>query len=209
MVTGDSRMTTGQPTYCGNRPSMRAAFGIPNAARIEGRFPQYVGCPVVILESPVTIDGNRRSWLELTVRRTGRDTGGHHCEVYATSDDTVKHAGRWVASSAERIEQTVWRVTDGDWHVDVTLGTGVSYDSAALIVQAVRHRTLVNQIPAVLRRMFGDTLPVVDASDIQTIAKSRRSPGYEVTTGHAGGLVLYVSFDAGQVLVHNIGSWRS
>jgi len=66
-----------------------------------------VGCPVVILESPVTIDGNRRSWVELTVRRTGRDTGGHHCEVYATSDDTVEHAGRWVASSAERIEQTV------------------------------------------------------------------------------------------------------
>ena len=189
--------------------ALGAQFGIPNPARIADRFPQYVGCPVVILESPVTIDGNRRSWVELRVRRKGRDTGGHRCEVYATSDDTVKHEGRWVASSAERIEQAVWRVTDGDWHVDVTLGTGVSYDSAVLIVQAVRRRTLVNQIPAMLRRFYGDTLPVVDASDIRTIAKSRMSPGYEVTTGQAWGLVLYLSIDAGQVLVQNVGSWRS
>jgi hypothetical protein len=189
--------------------AVAAQFGIPNPARIGRPFSQYVGCPVVILESPVTVDGNRRSWVELWVRRKGRDTGGHRCEVYAPAGATVRLHDRWVASSEERTERTVWRVQDGDWHVDVALGTGVSFDSAALIVQAVRRQTLVNEIPDVLRRLMGDTLPVVDAGDIRTIEKSRESYVYKVKTGEVCGYVLSVSIDAGRVLVHNVGSWRS
>jgi hypothetical protein len=194
--------------------ALAAEFGIPNPAGIRYRFMypsgQLVGCPVLTVESPVTVDGNRRSWVELVVRRKGRDTGGHRCQVPDPSEATVKHEARWVASSAERTDQTLWRVHDGDWQADITLGTNVSYDSATLIVQAVRRRTLVNQIPAVLRRLFGDTLPVVDASDIRAITRSHRETHvYEVRTGQMHGYVLSVSIVAGQVLVHNIGSWIS
>jgi len=194
--------------------ALAAEFGIPNPAGIRYRFlnpsGQLVGCPVLTVESPVTVDGNRHSWVELVVRRKGRDTGGHRCQVPDPSGATVKHLERWVASSAERTEQTLWRVYDGDWHADITLGTNVSYDSATLIVQAVRRRTLVNRIPAVLRRLFGDTLPVVGAGDIQVITKDRREAHvYQVRTGQWRGSVLYVSIVAGQVLVHNVGSWIS
>lgn len=194
--------------------ALAAEFGIPNPAGIGHRFlypsGQLVGCPVLTVESPVTVDGNRRSWVELTVRRRGRDTGGHRCQLPDPSEATVKHHERWVASSAERSEQTLWRVHDGDWHADITLGTNVSYDSATLIVQAVRRRILVNQISAVLRRLLGDTLPLVDAGDIRAITKNRREAHvYEVRTGEWSGRVLYVSIVAGQVLVHNVGSWIS
>jgi len=189
--------------------AVAAQFGIPSPARFGRPFSQYVGCPVVILESSVTVDGNKRSWVELWVRRKGRDTGGHRCEVYAPAGATVRRHDRWVASSEERTERTVWRVQDGDWHVDVALGTGVSFDSAALIVQAVRRQTLVNEIPAVVRRLMGDTLPVVDAGDIRTIEKSRESQVYKVKTGEMAGYVLSVSIDAGRVLVHNVSSWIS
>jgi hypothetical protein len=194
--------------------AVAAEFGIPNPAGIRYRFMypsgQLVGCPVLTVESPVTVDGNRRSWVELVVRRKGRDTVGHRCQVPDASEGTVKHEAGWVASSAERTDQTLWRVHDGDWQADITLGTNVSYDSATLIVQAVRRRTLVNQIPTVLRRLFGDTLPVVDASDIRAITRSHREPHvYEVRTGQMHGYVLSVSIVAGQVLVHNIGSWIS
>ena len=190
--------------------AVAAQFGIPTPARFGHPFMQVVGCPVITLESPVTVDGNRRSWVELLVRRKGRDTGGHRCQLYAPSGARVIHHDRWVASSEERTEQSVWRVHDGDWHTDIALGTDVSYDSATLIVQAVRRQTLVNQIPALLRRLLGDTLPVIDAGDIGGIERSRREAHvYEVRTGQAHGYVLYVSILAGRVLVHNIGSWIS
>jgi len=189
--------------------AVAAQFGIPSPAHIGHPLSQYVGCPVVILESSVTVDGNRRSWVELWVRRKGRDTGGHRCQVSAPSGGRVEHRDRWVASSEERTERTVWRVHDGDWHVDIALGTDVSYDTATLIVQAVRRHTLVNEIPALLRRFMGDTLPVVDAGDIRAIEKSRESHVYKVKTGEVWGYVLDVSIDAGRVLVHNVGSWIS
>ena len=190
--------------------ALGAQFGIPIPARMGRAFGWLVGCPVITLESPVTVDGNRRSWVELQVRRRGRDTGGHRCQVYAPSGATIKHHDRWVASSAERIERTLWRVHDGDWHTDIALGTDVSYDSATLIVQAVRRRTLVNQIPAVLRPFLGDTLPVVDAGDIRVIERNPRElQVYDVKTGQRSGYVFHVSIVAGQVLVHNIGSWQS
>jgi hypothetical protein len=182
-------------------------FGIPQPARIDRVFPELVGCPVVELGSPVSIEGKRHSWMELKVRRRGRDTGGHRCEVYAPSGSTVKRSDRWVASSEELIERSLWRVSDGDWHIDVALDAGVPYDSAVVLVLAVRRRTLVNRMPAGLRRFFGDTLPTIDASDIRTIR--RKQEVYEVITGERWGTVLLVSIVAGEVIVHNVGSWIS
>jgi hypothetical protein len=182
-------------------------FGIPQPARIERVFPALGGCPAVELGSPVNVEGNRRSWMELTVRRRGRDTGGHRCEVYAPSGSTVKRSDRWVASSEELIERSLWRVSDGDWNIDVTLDPGVPYDSAVVLVLAVRRRALVNGMPAGLRRLFGDTLPTIDASDIRTIR--RRQDVYQVITGERWGTVLSVSIVAGEVIVRNVGSWIS
>ena len=181
--------------------------GLPEPAGIERVFPELVGCPVIRLASPVNIEGNRRSWMELQVRRKGRDTGGHRCNVYAPSGSTVKRFDRWVASSAELLERSLWRVSDGDWHIDVALDPGVPYDSAVVLVLAVRRRTLVNGMPAGLRRFFGDTLPTIDASDIRTIR--RKQDVYEVITGERWGTVLFVSIVAGEVIVRNVGSWIS
>lgn len=167
------------------------------------------GCPVVMAVSSVTVQGDRRWWFELTVRRTGRDTGGHRCQLGDTEGANGKHFGRWVASSAELSQYVLWRVHDGDWYIDMTLGAGVAYDSATLIVKAIRRQTLVNQIPFPFRGAFRDTLPVVDASDIRAISKDRERQVYEVTTGQHRryGLALSVSIVAGQVLVRNIGTW--
>jgi hypothetical protein len=165
---------------------------------------------VLIVVSPITVDGNQRSWVELTVRRRGRDTGGHRCQAPDPSDGKVERRDRWVTSSAERSERSLWRVSDGDWHVDVWLGSNVSYDTATIIVRAIRRRTLVNQLPAMIGRRMGDTLPTVDAGDIGEIEQSRGETGvYEVRTGQRFGYVLDVSVVAGQVLVQNLRSWIS
>ena len=187
--------------------ALGAQFGIPQPARFRPPFMQLGGCPVIELESPIMIDGNRRSWMELVVRRKGRDTGGHRCYRPDPAGETVKRYGRWMASSAELTERAVWRVNDGDWHVDVALGTGVAYDSAVVIVQAIRRRTLVNDMPGGLRRLFGDSLPVFDAGDIREI--SRDKDGYEVRTGERLGDVLYLTIVAGRVLVQSFGTWIS
>jgi hypothetical protein len=188
--------------------ALAAQFGIPHPVRMGHPFMQLVGCPVITLVSSVTVDGDRRSWVELVVRRRGRDTGGHRCQASDASGATVKRLDRWEASSEERTDHTVWRVHDGDWHVDVAFDSDVFYDSATLIVRAVRRRTLVNQIPVAFRGVFRDTLPDVDASDIRSITKDHREPReYVVETGFVQRYVLYVSIVAGQVLVHSVATW--
>lgn len=187
-----------------------AQFGLGHPVRLESHFPYDIGCPVVRAVSPVTVYGDRHSWFELTVRRKGRDTGGHPCQLYETDGTKVRTSGRWIASPAELSEQVQWRMHDGDWYVDVALGTGVNYEDAKLIVHAVRQGTLVNRIPAALRRFYGDTLPVIKAGDIREISlSSDKAYTFEVSTGQMAGTVLYVSILGGQVLVQNIANSRS
>src|SRR6266498_1775061 len=78
--------------------ALAAPFGIPHPVRMGHPFMQLVGCPVITLVSPVTGDGDRRSWVELVVRRRGRDTGGHRCQASDASAATVKRLDRWEAS---------------------------------------------------------------------------------------------------------------
>ena len=173
-------------------------------------FSYDVGCPKLRIVSDTIVEGNRRSWTELWVYRKGRDSGGHRCDIYREANDTLWQAEPWVASSTGRREESEWRIYDGPWHVDVALGTGVAYDSATFIVQAVRRQALVNQMPTPLRRLFGDTLPAVDASDIREIERNGdETRVYKVRTGIRWGYVLSVSIVAGQVRVHNVGKWIS
>ena len=185
-------------------------FGIQHPVQITNPFSHYVGCPYVIAVSPVTSDGDRRSRFELTVRRKGRDTGGHRCQMGDTDGAKVKRFGRWVASSTELSEKVRWRVHDGDWYVDVSLGDGVAFDTATVIIRAIRQRTLVNRIPKLFLGRTPDTLLVIDASDIRAIERSRDEANtFEVWTGERAGLVLDVSIVAGRVEVRNISSWIS
>jgi hypothetical protein len=167
-----------------------------------------VGCPKLRVVSDTIVEGDRRFWTELWVYRAGRDTGGHRCPIHREARDTLWYAEHWLASSAGRAEESEWRIHDGPWHVDVRLDRGVTYEDATTIVRAVRHQTLVNRIPAVLRGSSGDTLPPLDADAIQSITTviARNEGTYKVTIGAWAGYVLYLSIVDGKVLLHNIGS---
>ena len=193
--------------------------GIRAPYSLAAPFMQVVGCPTLSVVSDTLVQGDRRSWTELSVYRTGRDTGGHRCAVYREDGDTLWQSQRWVASSAGREERSKWRIHDGSWYLDVSLGPGVAYQDASTIVQAVRHRELVDLRPAGLRRMpiwlrgtLRDTLPTLDADSILSITTARPGDGgtHEVDIGTpAFGYSLSVSVVDGKVRVHNIGSYIS
>jgi hypothetical protein len=194
--------------------SLAAQAGLHRPSSLELHCPlpmgRTVGCPVFRVSSDTTVEGARRSWTELLVYRTGRDASGRRCKVYRESGDTIWRLSSWMASSAGRSAESLWRVHDGAWHVDVRLDPDVTYDEASVIVRAVRRGELENAMPAVLRRLFRlDTLPAFDASDIRSVRGSARERGdatHIVVLGNWAGQVLYVSIVAGKVLLYNIGS---
>jgi hypothetical protein len=193
--------------------------GVRTPYSFAAPFVQIVGCPTLSVVSDTLIEGDRRSWTELSVYRTGRDTGGHRCAVYREDGDTLWQWQGWVASSAGREERSTWRIHDGSWYLDVRLGPGVTYQDATTIVRAVRHQELVDLRPAGLRRIpiwlrgaLRDTLPTLDADSILSIttAKDRDGGTHDVDIGApAFGYSLSVSIADGKVLVHNIGSYIS
>jgi len=193
--------------------------GIRAPYSLAAPFVQIAGCPTVSVVSDTLVEGDRRSWTELSVYHTGRDTGGHPCAVHREDGDTLWRSQRWVASSAGREERSKWRIHDGSWYLDVSLGPDVAYQDATTIVHAVRHQELVDLRPAWLRRLpiwlrgtLRDTLPTLDADSILSITTARDRDGgtHEVDIGTpAFGYSLWVSVVDGKVLVHNVGSYIS
>ena len=65
------------------------------------------------------------------------------------ADSRFEQQGNWIAFLGEFNPQRreLWRIRDGDWHIDINLGADVPYDDAVSIVHAIRQKQLVDRRP--------------------------------------------------------------
>jgi hypothetical protein len=179
-------------------------FGINDPQRVSVL---NAGCLTVRVDSKVTVEGNRlRSQSVLMRRNTGPGC--------TAARGKMKRVGNWITGLETALPVVRWRVRDEDWHVDMYLGEGVSYENAAVIVRSIRRNGLTD------RRQPQDQtfdIPYIDASTITYIRRPHQtvwtSPGdsrdYEVMTGESGGFVLLVRIVDGSVEVHRAGGWQT
>ena len=191
-------------------PADRAAIlrlahrlGIEQPRRVS--FTAYVPsfCEFVRVESVVTVEGNRRSWLELALRRRDWPACWRVRRFSRRSD------GQWRGSRAELSTEEEWRIADGDWFIDTRLGDRVAYDVAKRIVLAIRDNSLVNRLPSSVGLLKLDTtMPQIDASEIRSITVDKSNADmYEVRTGQRAGLVYSIRIRDETIELHGIGSW--
>jgi hypothetical protein len=188
-------------------------------------------CPVVRVRSQPVVEGNRVTTTDLRMRpRSGPD-----CRP-ATSGPDIHTRGNWMAVKFDARDGNpaygnprrlvAWRLRDGDWHRDVSLGPDVTYEDAEAIVLAIRHRTLVDVRNADEISKAGP--PRVDPDQIFSVARfddeptKRRLPElygdmYVVTsathddfTGRGGGgHKIHVKIRNGRVELHGSYFWIS
>ena len=164
-------------------------------------------CTSVEVESTPIVDGNRVRSSIVGVRRLR----GPECSS-ARGGRRVVQQGNWVAfvGDLNPWHRERWRVRDGTWHIDITMGADVPYEDAVSIVLAIRRRQLVDRrSPAV-----GVPSPMryVDPSEILSIhayPSRPATPGlYGVMTGKKGvgggdALTIRVQDGTVELLDHN------
>jgi hypothetical protein len=161
-------------------------------------------CQFVRVESGVTVEGNRRTWLELRLRRQDWR------ECTRVPRFSTRREGRWIGSGAELSTEELWRIADGDWVVDIRLGPNVRYDDAKRIVLAIRQNTLVNRLSLSIGPLkLNPIMPTIDANEIVSVnAVSSDQGTYQVLTGRgASGDVYEVRIRDGTVELHRHGTW--
>ena len=146
------------------------------------------------ISGPVNAFGLRRVWQELIVCRAGEG----HCRTADGNDSKEWGIGKSL-SLQER-----WRFSDGDWFVDVELGTGISYAEAEAIVLAIRRNSLQRAPDMEVYRSF-------DASRITSILTSDPlAREYSVSIGGGGsGQILSVRLQGDAVLLFELGFWTA
>ena len=107
------------------------------------------------------------------------------------------------------------RIREGDWHVEVFLGPGVSEADASLIVRAIRGNQLANgQAPLASGPGAGTVpeLPEIDPSrigSIEVVSPHTEPPSYENRTWEdfSSGSLYMVVVREGKVELRRIGFW--
>ena len=66
-------------------------------------------CEYVRVESVVTVEGNRRTWREVRLRRQDWR------EWRRVPWLSTRREGRWIGSRAELSAQELWRIADASW----------------------------------------------------------------------------------------------
>jgi hypothetical protein len=183
------------------RLARRLGIAQPRIVSFTAYLPSF--CPVVRVESIVTVEGNRRSWLALLLRQKD----WRACTRVPRF--STRGEGRWRGSRAELSTEEEWRIAEGDWFIDIRLGEGVAYDDAKRIVLAIRNGALANRLPSSIGALKLDTtMPEIDASEIRSITVDKSNADmYQVTTGRFGGLLYRVRIRDGTVELHGEGSW--
>ena len=207
---------------------LAAQLGIRTPSRIvDNRSP----CPLVSVSSQPVVEGNRVTTTVLAMRPyTAPD-----CNL-ATSGPNIHRRGNWIAIQFDAPDgnpaygnprrSVAWRLRDGDWSRDVTLGPDVTYEEAQTIVLAIRRRTLVDVRSADEIAKAGP--PRIDPDQIFSVARFRDEPMkrrfpelyadmYEVMsathedfTGRGGGgHMVRVKIRNGRVEVHGSFIWMS
>lgn len=169
-------------------------------------------CLLVEVESSRVLLGNRALSKILLIRQKN----GPECSPI-TPGRRQQQQGNWIAflSESNPRRQERWRISDGDWHVDINLGGDVPYGDAVMIVQAIKRQQMVD------RRLPSQTSSVIqyiDASRIMSIrsdlARPRIPRQYEIVEGEGagrggGGQSLLVRIRDGRVELHSHGQWIS
>jgi len=147
------------------------------------------------ISSEVFVNGLRRTWRDMYVCHAGEG----YCRTPPRDS-----AGEWSVGKEPLLEER-WRIADGDWFVDVELGSGISYAEAEMIVLAIRHNTLVIT-PEVAKYRQG-----FNASSIYAI--NTRDPiarEFQVELGgDSSGESLSVRLQDGEVQVYEFGIWQA
>jgi hypothetical protein len=206
---------------------LAAELGIRTPARVVD---DRSSCPLVRVVSQPVVEGNRVTTTDLVMRpRTGPD-----CSP-ATSGRNIHSRGNWSAFKVDPDSKpgygnprrlVAWRIRDGDWHRDVTLGPDVTYQDAEVIVLAIRRRTWVHVLSADEIAKAGP--PLIDPDQIFSVARYRDEPMerlfperyadlYEVksathearTPRGGGGHMVRVRIRNGRVELHGWYTWMS
>jgi hypothetical protein len=182
------------------RLARRLGIAQPRIVSFTAYLPSF--CPFVRVESVVTMEGNKRTWLALALRRRDWAT----CRRVPRF--STRSEGQWRGSHAELSTEEEWRIADGDWFIDIRLGDRVVYDDAKRIVLAIRNSSVVNRLPSSIGPLKLDTtMPQINASEIRSITVDTSKDMYQVMTGRAAGVVYSIRIRDETVELHNVASW--
>lgn len=111
--------------------------GMSNAAKASITIVRPGGTRMIRISSPVAVSGQRRTWTEVSVCRPRPAILDDPCTYMKSQGE-----GNWKISG-DRTREERWRFSDGDWFVDVALGSAISYAEAEAIVVAIHRNQLV------------------------------------------------------------------
>ena len=160
-------------------PALAKIMGLQNPKRVfQGEYLPSL-CPYAMVESTYSESGHLRTYLQLTVHRKD-----WKCRPEGTKS---KRVGRWLAYSTELDTRREWKIEEDQWVRYVPFGDGVSYEDAELIILAIKHRQLVNQLAGNLQ------VPTIDPADIASIkVKANAVRTFEVGSSKGGSGEIYV-----------------
>jgi hypothetical protein len=167
-------------------------LGLPNPRHISVRTSLPLGDRVFVVRSEVFVDGLRRTWREAYICHTG--------DEFCSSSD--KRVGSWGVSEESR-RQERWRFSDGDWFVDVELGTGISYAEAETIIVAIRRNAIVKMPEAIEFKDHSEASNILSVGAIDPIARE-----FQVRVGDGGsGQILHVRLNGDEVQLLEVINW--
>ena len=175
-------------------------FGINQMDRLIIESVEVPGiCVAVTVRSAAFVEGNRRRYDTLFVR----GKGWPRCAATGSGPELQVKDWRAGESALRLVEE--WRVSDGDWYVDATLGEPVAYDVAERIVRALHRKELV--LGSGLRGSAKD-LPDIGSSDLRVTR--REMAEYMVKTGRYGGHLFHVRLsENGSIELAMFTTWIS
>lgn len=195
--TGDDRLSAEDKQALLQRARL---LGIDDAERAEsspGPAPPLM-CPCICagasVQSRLTVDGPRRSWTQVDFVLLNRV----FCRE-AKASLLSGELGRWLLESESAHHETRWRVADGTWFHDVSLGVGVGYEDARAIVLAIRRHEVVGAMPR--RTMDAREVRSIERGTLATFAVTVDNP--ECPCGE----VLNIDVVGQRVRVRSYGTW--
>ena len=171
--------------------------------------PRQSACQLLWVTARPVVGGNRVSTTIVGVRQLK----GPGCGAFLPSSRRYVRQGNWIAFLDPKFNPTAieeWRIRDGEWYRDLSLGEDVPYEDADQIVRAMHQKRFIDRRSAGLAAD-----PPTDWIDPATIFAIRRasSPAqYELMTRSNGadqGYVIRVTIRNGVVELLSIGSWIS
>jgi hypothetical protein len=176
-------------------PALAKMMGLRTPKRVfQGEYLPSL-CPYAMVESAYSESGHLRTYLQLTVHRKD-----WKCRPEGTKSRRV---GRWLAYSTELDTRREWKIEENQWVRYVAFGDGVSYEDAELIILAIKHRQLVNQLAGNLQ------VPIIDPADITSIqVKANAAKTFEVFCSKGGSGEIYViRINDHNVELHEVRFW--